>query len=349
MTETVDTEASDTRLPNSAASDPGASEAETADRTTSEAETSDRTASEAETTDRTASQAETTDRTTSETETTDRTTSETKPGHTTSETEPDRTTSEAEPDRTTSKAEAEPDTTAPENEASVPREHAAEEPQPDSLRAQLEQLSRELGVFARAALQLEAARNMPEVRRAVRQVAGLLVVVVALVAAFAFLNVAAVEGLSKAMAPWLAALVLAIAWIAIGGVLLFGYLHRARRWLVWLLFKAPPPAALEELERQRNEAGEAMRVTLERVGPAVAIEIATAAIPDAGDVASEVAGGFIGAGDSVIEVSDEIVEVIAGEIPGGGVVAQAWDVVLIPGRFGVRVATTVLRRVRPAR
>jgi hypothetical protein len=32
------------------------------------------------------------------------------------------------------------------------------------------------------------------------------------------------------------------------------------------------------------------------------------------------------------------------EIPGGGVVNQVWDVVMAPGRFGIRVATTVLKR-----
>jgi hypothetical protein len=150
------------------------------------------------------------------------------------------------------------------------------------------------------------------------------------------------EGLSKVMASWLAALVLAAVWVAVACVLLFGYMEHARRWLVWIAFKAPPQAALDELERERDEAGEAMRATVERIGPAVAVEIATAAIPDAG----EVAGGVIEVGDDVLEASDEIVEAIAEQIPGGGVVAQVWDVVLMPGRFGVRVATTVLGRAK---
>jgi hypothetical protein len=246
-----------------------------------------------------------------------------------------------------------PDTEAPDRDAPGPAEAETEEQeQPRSLMALLEQFGRELGVFARSAAELEAARNVPEIRRAVRQVAGLGIAAIGAATAFVFLNVAAIDGLSKVMAPWLAALVLAAAWVAIAGLLLFGYLHRARRWLVWLLFKAPPQSALDELERERNEAGQELRATAERIGPAVAIGIATAAIPEVGEVAGEVVGGVaisvVEAGDTVLEVSDEVVDAIAEEIPGGGVVAQVWDIVLIPGRFGVRVATTVLRRVRPS-
>lgn len=50
----------------------------------------------------------------------------------------------------------------------------------------------------------------------------------------------------------------------------------------------------------------------------------------------------------MLEVSDETVEVLAEQIPAGGVANQVWDVALMPGRLGVRVATTVLRRGRPA-
>jgi len=39
-----------------------------------------------------------------------------------------------------------------------------------------------------------------------------------------------------------------------------------------------------------------------------------------------------------------MVEAMAEDLPGGGVVNQMWDVVLTPGRFGLRVATTVLKR-----
>ena len=37
-------------------------------------------------------------------------------------------------------------------------------------------------------------------------------------------------------------------------------------------------------------------------------------------------------------------DTITEDVPGGGMVNQIWDIVLMPGRFGVRVATTVLKR-----
>jgi hypothetical protein len=196
--------------------------------------------------------------------------------------------------------------------------------------------------------QLRAARNMPEVRRVARDLVGTVVIVVAFLSAFVFVNVAAMDGLSRAMPTWAAALVLAGVWIVVaGGLLLVGPMRRARRWLGWLLFKAPPSGAVADLEEARDQAAAEVRATVERVGPALVVEIATAAVPSAGDVAGGLAGGVVEAGDSLLEVSDEIVEVIAAEIPGGGVVNQVWDVVLTPGRFGVRVATTVLKAVRP--
>jgi Putative Actinobacterial Holin-X, holin superfamily III len=229
------------------------------------------------------------------------------------------------------------------------REEEAEEPEDArSVTELLEQLGRELSELGMSEAQLEAARNMPEVRRLARDIVGAVVVAVAALTAFAFLNVAAVDGLSRVLATWLAALVLAAVWIAVSGVLLFGLMGRARRWLLWILFKAPPRKALEELEQDRDAAGRAARSTLERLGPALAIQIALAAVANAGAVAEDAASGVVEVGDNVLEASDEIVAEITEELPGGGTVNQVWDVVLMPGRLGVRVATTVLRRRRPA-
>jgi hypothetical protein len=235
------------------------------------------------------------------------------------------------------------------------REHDADhdgEPPPEpeesedaqSLTELVEQLGRQLGELGVAEAQLEAARNMPEVRRATHDLVGSLVVVLAALTAFVFLNVAAEDGLSTVMATWLAAVVLAGAWLVVAGVLLFGFNRRARQWLSWLVLKAPPNEAVDELERERNTAGKAALGTLESLGPAIATQIALAAVPDAGDVAS----GVVEMGDSVLEASDEFVEVFTEQIPGGGVVNQVWDVALMPGRVGIKVATTVLRRGRTA-
>ena len=229
------------------------------------------------------------------------------------------------------------------------REEEAEEPEDArSVTELFEQLGRELSELGMAEAQLEAARNMPEVRRLARDVVGALVVVVAALTAFAFVNVAAVDRLSRVLATWLAALVLAAVWIAVGGTLLFGLVRRARRWLLWIVGKAPPKKALEELEAERDGAGRDARGTLERLGPALAIQIALAAVPKAGEVAGDVASGVVEAGDSVLDASDEIIGEFTEQIPGGGAVNQVWAVALTPGRLGIRVATTVLRRGRPA-
>jgi hypothetical protein len=114
-------------------------------------------------------------------------------------------------------------------------------------------------------------------------------------------------------------------------------------WKWWRVFSAGPEATLKELDEARADAEQAVRDTLERLAPAISIEIATAALPVAGDMAS----GVVDTGQDILETSDEMVEAIAEDLPGGGVVNQMWDVVLIPGRFGLKVATTVLKRDEP--
>jgi hypothetical protein len=70
------------------------------------------------------------------------------------------------------------------------------------------------------------------------------------------------------------------------------------------------------------------------------VEIASASIGVAGDMADD----FVETGEDLLESSEEFVEEFVEDIPGGGVVSQVWGIVLIPGRFGIRVATTVLGR-----
>ena len=58
-------------------------------------------------------------------------------------------------------------------------------------------------------------------------------------------------------------------------------------------------------------------------------------------------GGLQNDGPRVEKFIDEVdgaVESLVEDVPGGGVVNLVWDFVLLPGRAGVRVATTVLRR-----
>jgi hypothetical protein len=207
-----------------------------------------------------------------------------------------------------------------------------------------EQLGRELGALALSEGELETSRNAPEVKRGAVAVAGAAVAATALLTAFAFLNVAVVSGLSAAVSTWLASLLLAAAWLAVGGSLLLVYAARARRSRLWSVFARSSTEAVTDLEQARDEAVRAVRATLERLGPAIAVELASAAVPAAGDIA----GGVVDIGDDLLEASDEIVDAIAAEVPAGGVVNQIWDVALMPGRFGLRVATTVLKRDAPA-
>jgi hypothetical protein len=235
---------------------------------------------------------------------------------------------------------------SPADEADEPETRAEEAGEPEDARSisdLLEQLGRDLNQLGKSETQLEAARNMPEVRQSARDLTGALIVVLSALTAFAFVNVAAMDGLSGVMASWLAALVLAAFWIVVGGVLLFGLMGRARRWLWWLVLQNPSTRDVIELERERDAAARAARVTLEELGPALAIQIATAAMANAGDVAE----GVIDMGDDVLDASDEIIAEISEELPGGGAVRQVWAVALMPGRLGIKVATTVLKGRRP--
>jgi hypothetical protein len=215
-----------------------------------------------------------------------------------------------------------------------------------SVKELLVQLGRDLSVLALCEAQLQASRNMPEVRRAARDLAASLLVVAALVAAFVFANVAAFEGLSTVVSGWVAALVLCAVWTAVGVSLLIALLVRAEHatgWKWWRVFRAGPTEPRKDLEQARADAEQAVLDTLERLAPAITVEIATAAVANAGDMAE----GALDVGGDLLETSDEIVEAIADDLPGGGVVNQMWDVALMPGRYGLKVVTTVLKRDEP--
>jgi hypothetical protein len=210
------------------------------------------------------------------------------------------------------------------------------------------QLGREVSVLVFCEAQLAASRNMPEARRAVRDIAAALVAAVAFLTAFVFANVAAMLGLTSVLSSWLAAVVLTSAWIAVGSALTVALMVRAGRvtgWKWWRVFSGGAEASLNELERARAEAERAVRETLEQLAPAMTFQIAAAAVP----MATDAVGGVVDVGGDLIEASDDMVEGIAEDLPGGGVVNQMWDVVLMPGRFGVKVATTVLKRGEPER
>jgi hypothetical protein len=231
------------------------------------------------------------------------------------------------------------------DEAASLSEGEAEErdEQSPSLTELLAELGRDVSVLVLCEVQLAISRHLPEVRRAARDVAAAVFVAIAFATAFVFLNVAALYGLSRAMSWWLASLVLAVIWIGVGTALLVAVMVRAGEvtgWKWWSVFTPGPEERGEDLERARAAAEQTVYDTLGRLTPVVTVEIASAALPLAGGMAS----GVVDAGDDLLDASDDIVESIAEDLPGGSIVNQVWDVVLMPGRFGIKIATTVLKR-----
>jgi len=224
----------------------------------------------------------------------------------------------------------------------------------EAIREHLADLRREVAELAVCEAQLVAAAHKRDLRRLAVDVAGPAAVVLALLTAFGLANAAAVRGLSTVMSAWAAALVLAAGWVIVGAVVALAIWVRGEhgkglRW--WRGFTGTPDEALEAVREARERAQAALRETVERLAPPLAEEAAAAVVPVASSVATGMAagmaGGVVEAGSDLIEGSDELVESLAEDIPGGGTVAQIWDVVLVPGRFGVRMVTRVLRRPPP--
>lgn len=205
-------------------------------------------------------------------------------------------------------------------------------------------LGQDVGALVFRETQLAIIRNPRRVRRAVRDVTAGLVAGLAFVTAFAFANVAAMNALRTVMTGWLAALSLCAGWLALGSAFAFALSVRAGRasgWRWWRAGRAGHEGSLAEIERARAQAEDAVRETLGRLAPAMTVEIATAV---AGDIAGDTVGSVVEVGGDLLEASDDIVEELTENLPAGSVVNQMWDVVLMPGRLGVKVATTVLRR-----
>ena len=52
-------------------------------------------------------------------------------------------------------------------------------------------------------------------------------------------------------------------------------------------------------------------------------------------------------GRQLIDESEVIVEELADDVPGASIVNTVWDLALLPGRTGLRMVTTVLKRPPP--
>jgi MFS family permease len=233
------------------------------------------------------------------------------------------------------------DDVAPPSEAEEPEQPTSAEDD-ESVSELIEQLGRDTSTLIFREALLSATDHAPELRRAARDLAAALVAAVALVTAFALANWAVVNALSPSLSGWRAPLVVAAFWAVLGTVLLLVVLARlghlaGLKW--WRAVGSDREELQEQLSESREEAEEAVRATLDRLSGAVAREagaqIASAVVP--------LAGGVAEVGDNLLEAGDEIMDALEDEMPAGGAVGQVVDLVLLPGRFGIRVATTVLK------
>ena len=198
-----------------------------------------------------------------------------------------------------------------------------------------EQVGRKASTLAVREVELAAAQRMPAIRRAGRDLAFAIVAAVAFAAAFALANWAAVVALANVLPDWLAPLLLAAAWLVLGGVLLVALRHRYRGITAWTGDHA-------ELVRQRAQAREeaevALRDSIARLGEAIAAE-AEAQIRDA---LVPTADGVVDAGEDILDIADDLTDSIEDAVPGGGLINGVLDFALIPGRLTVKVARAAL-------
>jgi len=212
----------------------------------------------------------------------------------------------------------------------------------ESVAELVERLGRDASQLALHEAALGASRRVPELRRVALGVAGVVVLVLAFTAAFALANWAAVSGLSSILPTWLAALVLAVCWLAVGTALLVVLVHRmgdSPSVLWWQMIGADRPEAMRTLQESRENAEQALRDTIDRLAGALA-HAAAGEFEDAVDSLGEVVADV---GDELLVASEDAVDAIEEQLPAGGAVGQVVDVVLFPGRLGLRIATTVMR------
>jgi hypothetical protein len=203
----------------------------------------------------------------------------------------------------------------------------------ESLMELLERFGRDSSVLVLREAELAAARHEADVRRAGRDATAAGIAAVALGTAFLLANWAAVRGLSGWLSGWRAPLLLAAVWLVVGVALAALPLSRFRH-----LLSRPSPS-IEDRERARDDAAQQLRESLEHLAGGVADEaqarMVSAMVPSA--------DGILESGEDLLEVSEQLLDDMVDDVPGGSVVGQVIDFALIPGRYGIRVATTVLK------
>jgi len=206
-----------------------------------------------------------------------------------------------------------------------------------SLMELAERFGRDSSVLVLREAELAGARHETDVRRAGRDATAAVFAAVALGTAFLLANWAAVRGLSGSLSGWRAPLLLAAVWLVVGVAVAALPLSRFRH-----LLSRPSPS-IEEREQARDDAAERLRESLEQLAGGLADEaqarMVSAMMPSA--------DGILETGEDVLQASEELLDDVVESAPGGSVVGQVIDFALIPGRYGVRVATTVLKGGTP--
>ena len=206
----------------------------------------------------------------------------------------------------------------------------------------LQHAGRDAATLALREVELATAQHAPELRRAAYVTAAALGAALALLTAFALANWAAVVGLSSVFSEWLAPLVLAAGWVTVGVVLL-ALVRRSverssvRRW--WRAIQTDPADSIVAFEHARDDARQVMGDSLETVTATLAKQVGQAAVPLAG-------GAVAGAAEGIIDAADEISDTVEDAVPGGAVINRAVDIVLAPGRLGIRVTRAVTKSTR---
>jgi uncharacterized integral membrane protein len=212
-----------------------------------------------------------------------------------------------------------------------------------SVTDRVEDVARAAAVLAARGGELAAVQHRDDVRRVARTGLGVGLVAVALLAAFALANVAAVQALWPSLESWRAPLLLAAVWlvVALAGVLAIA------RWEPWLrrLLRRDDIGQAEQLAQRQaafdaaqSELHEALQALTAATAAAAQREIAEAIVPDS---IADVGEGLADAGDRALDMVDGVTDTIEERIPGGVVVNRAFDIALTPGRIGVRAARSV--------
>src|SRR5262245_11102199 len=206
-------------------------------------------------------------------------------------------------------AEAAPDALDDEQavEEDAADEDAAEEETPlESVAAVAEQLGHHASQLALREAQLRAAYHTTDAQLAIKALAVAVLGAVALIAAFALGNWAAVAALSSPLPGWQAPLVLAAAWLVIGvGLLTFLHL-RARKAgrAATRVLRADHDTLVQRRELARDEAAQEVRESFGRLTDTVSSQAGALVAGAVGPLM----GGAVSAGEAIIEQIDEITD-----------------------------------------